>query len=166
MKDAELQGRELDKPLPFPNLAGFDVKQTVSDLKLRQGFLLDTSWTPFQDSADPHGQDLWTKRLHHVVVCTFLKGLDDVKLVTCTGEHHDRDCRDLPDSATDVQATEMRNRNVQKNEIRCIRLPPAECLSTVRRDDDLKSFPTQGIARHVEEVQIIVDQENAHAPSH
>ena len=80
-----------------------------------------TARRPSKDRADPRDQLSCAERLHHVVVGAELKPEHPIELIAPSGHHDDGDVGAGPDGPTDVVAVNIRQAEVEKNDVGSLR---------------------------------------------
>ena len=100
------------------------------------------------------------ERLGHVVVGAELEPDDLVELRVLGRQHHDRHARLGADDAADLDARQLREHQVQEDEVRPLRPEHGEGLAPVGRRDDPESVGLERVDERLAQGRLVVDDED------
>ena len=119
-----------------------------------------TGWAPATDGADPRRQLAPAERLGDVVVGAELEPEDAVELVATGGEHDDRDGPALAQLAADVTAVDVRQAEVEQDEVVASRRQGVGAGGDV---DDLMPVGLQAGDERLGDRPVVLDEQQLHA---
>ena len=122
---------------------------------------------PPEERPDPGRQLAQAERLGDVVVGAELQPDDLVELGVLGRQHDDRHARLGADDAADLDARQLREHQVQEDEVRSLGPEHGQGLAAVGRGDDPESVGLERVDERLAEGGLVVDDEDrsCHAPS-
>ena len=118
-----------------------------------------------QGRLDPAAELAHRERLGDVVVGPHLEAEDLVDLVVLGGEHDDRHLAAAAQPPADLDPVELRQHDVEHDQVEALLGEAVERLAAVERGDDLVAVLAQGIGEQRLDRLLVVDQQDPRRPS-
>src|SRR5438270_9454825 len=156
--ELELGGGELDVAVPDPHAHARYIERNVAsadDVTALRGTL-----RPPEHRPHPGDELLRRERLRDVVVRAELQADELVALLVAPAEDEDRDRRVATEGPRDVEAIELRQAEVQHDEIGMLRACARERLRPIGGARDRESRVLEVVPGELDDLRLVVDDED------
>ena len=120
---------------------------------------------PAQDRLDPGDQRARVERLRDVVVGAELEADDRVDVVVPRGEHEDGRVAAPPDLPADLEAVDLRQHQVEDDEVGLVPAVELEARLAVAGGDDRPALLLEVEPEEVDDVPLVVDDQDRLHPA-